>query len=294
MNHLMEHLKSQWKRINSYEPLSSGVEGAVYHINANKKFVVKILTDRGAFDMEKYVGSIPGIERSGGVRVHAHTTVRYRTRCYYALILDHASFGHKDVAFTMPAKDYLRRIRHNNDKLDAFHRLFAFKLKAFYRAVRGFHGDLHDQNVVVTLDKSRNLFNIVILDYGRFVPFFLNNHNHNDLDIDLDLDLDLKTVLDKGHRTFENVTRNLHFTYLGVPRRAYKRTGTRNPSASNRNMLQSQRYWKGAYYRLVPSRNTIDCLNKRTVLQLKQLLRDRNLKVSGNKSALCARLHFLS
>lgn len=298
MNHhvIMERLlnpragKWKWTRrpieIDSYKPLSSGVDGAVYEINANKKYVVKIMTDRDAFDMEKFVGSKPGIKRAGGVRVHGYTTIRSSRYYYYALILDHASFGHKDVAFTVPAKDYLVHIDNNHNKLHAFHRLFASKLKAFYRAVHGFHGDLHDQNVVVTLDKSRNLLNVVILDYGRFVPFDsllrLNHHNnHHD---------NLRKALDHGHRTFVNATRNQHFTYLGVPRRAYKQSGTRNPSASNRNMLRSQRYWKGAYNRLVAIKTPAPPCSKRTVVELKQMLRRRHLKVSGNKPELCARL----
>ena len=267
MNDIMERLKDvkkwEWWRgaggggpppinkIHNYKPLSRGVDGSVYEINKDKKYVVKIMTNRDAFDMERYVGLKAGIERSAGVRVHAYTTTTTTAasasaftaaRCFYAVLLDHASFGNKAVRFTMPAKDYLAHIKTQPQRREAFDRRFAQKLRAFYTTVQGFHGDLHNQNVVVTLDKRGHLLNIVILDYGRFVPF--NNGSNSGL-------YNLRTMLNIGHRRFEHATRNQHFSYLGVPRRAFKYTHTQNPSASNRNMLHSDIYWKRAYNRLI-------------------------------------------
>lgn len=290
MKQVMERLKHvDWNwtgrpiKINEYKPLSSGVDGYVYEINTNKRYVVKIMTNRDAYDMEKYVGSKAGIERSG-VRVHGY----YASKLYYALILDHASFGNRDVAFTMPAKEYLVNNNNTQSSLLEFDRMFGRKLRVFYNTVQGFHGDLHDQNVVVTLDKHKNLLNIVILDYGRFVPFDHRSGVFRATN-------DLRTMLNKGHREFKNVTYNQHFTYLNVPRRAYKKTGTRNPSASNRNMLQSERYWKRAYNRLVKQNYLIrnDVCTNRTVVELKQMLRNQNLKMTGKKEELCARLSLL-
>lgn len=296
--------------IKSYRPLSSGVDGAVYEINHDKRYVVKLMTDKDAFRMELYVGSIDGIRRSGGgVRVHAHASFTTDNNVrYYALLLDHASFGNPDIT-VVSAKDFL--LRNNNyssqqqrSNTAAFFRLFARKLTAFYRTTQGFHGDLHNQNVVVAVHKkSKLLVNVVIIDYGRFIPFgrrsgvFSNKNN-------------LRTMLDIGHREFQNVTRNQRFTYLGVPRRAYKVTGTRNPSGSNRNLLQSDVYWKRAYNKLVSENppaslntitrtiqglrlmkpNTFNGCSKHTVVELKQMLRERNMKVSGKRAELCARL----
>lgn len=219
-------------RIHEYKALASGVDGAVYDINKNKRYVVKIMTDRDAFDMEKYVGLKPGIKtKGGGVRVHGYTTYKR----FFVLIIDHTSFGSKDVAFTVPVKQFLRKYATNTGQYHAFLRLFATKLKGFYTTVQGFHGDLHTNNVVVSLDKAYRVVNVVILDYSRFVPFDFSdliNGNSN-----------LRTMLDVGHRSFLRVTRNLHFNYLGVPRRAFKKTRTKNPSASNRNMLESSVFW---------------------------------------------------
>lgn len=137
-------------KINSYRPLSSGVDGSVYEINHDKRYVVKLTTDRDSFRMERYVGSIDGIRRyGGGVRVHAHASFTSSNVRFYALLMDHASFGNPDVT-VVSAKHFLRN--HNNlqqqQRSAAFFRSFARSLAAFYRTTQGFHGDIHNNNVL--------------------------------------------------------------------------------------------------------------------------------------------------
>jgi hypothetical protein len=131
----------------------------------NQHFIIKITTfNKPGFEQqfknEIKVGTKPNIENVG-VQTHAW----FKTKDYGIQIMDNAIKGnehHKSIDLTNYKKTFTTE----------FYKLFAKNLLTFYKTTQGFHGDLHDQNVLIILNKKTNkVVNIIIIDYETFVPF---------------------------------------------------------------------------------------------------------------------------
>eukprot|EP00959_Pyramimonas_sp_CCMP1952_P051913 1085149-Pyramimonas_sp.AAC.1 len=132
---------------------------------------------------------------------------------------------------SMTVKDYFRVMR----EFDAasFRRMLKRTLRDFYLVVKGFHGDLHMQNVMVNVDAAGKPVSIKIIDYGSMLRF---------RDFDPTENMSLSTILKKGHRNMMN--RKLDFVEhfpVGTDIPMFKHKRGKNDYEfvrSNRNMLE--------------------------------------------------------
>lgn len=142
----------------------------VYDVHPGEnKYVLKVVRGRDKMTQllrEIDYGTRPGLRKGFHVRVHAFALDPKLTAGMY--LMDHASFGARDVFMTMTAKDYMK-----SDHFDpkAFRAAFRKALRRFYRAFRGFHGDLHASNVMVNLRSNYKIKNVILIDYANIVPF---------------------------------------------------------------------------------------------------------------------------
>lgn len=158
--------KTKLKKLTQWNQVYKGTHVAVFEETNESKYMLKILDKkfRIQFWTEIKYGQIPGIEKSG-VRVHAHAILENGSGVY---IMDHASMGDPNVSATMTVDMYSKKPFFNAVKLNT---MLKSTLLTFYRTVKGFHGDLHDGNVMVNLDKKNKLLSVKIIDYANITPF---------------------------------------------------------------------------------------------------------------------------
>lgn len=145
----------------------------VYDVNPGEnKYVLKVVRGRDKMTQlrrEIHYGTRPGLRKGFHVRVLGYK-LGQNSGMY---LMDHASFGARDVSVTMTAKDYMK-----SDHYDplAFKTAFRKALQRFYRTFQGFHGDLHASNVMVNLKRKNGsshykIKNVILIDYANIVPF---------------------------------------------------------------------------------------------------------------------------
>jgi hypothetical protein len=212
-------------RLTDWEKVYRGDFVSVYETD---QYMLKVVHKKhiNQFWSEVRYGQMPGIEKSG-VRVHAYTIMSNGKGAY---IMDHASMGNPKVDITMTVEAYAKQSYFNATR---FNKLFKKTLVTFYRTVRGFHGDLHDNNVLVNLDMNRKLVNIKIIDYANVTPFTRSQRLPTTYD----------ALLKKAHRDFQQLT----YTDLDeYPEGSGIRVKWQKdiPVRSNKNMLKRLPRWK--------------------------------------------------
>jgi hypothetical protein len=140
----------------------------VYDVNPGEnKYVLKVVRGRDKMTQlrrEIHYGTLPGLRKGFHVRVLGYKLGR-NSGMY---LMDHASFGARDVSVTMTAKEYMKS---NHYDPQAFKTAFRKALRRFYRTFNGFHGDLHASNVMVNLRPNNKIKNVILIDYANIVPF---------------------------------------------------------------------------------------------------------------------------
>ena len=220
------YLTRDFQKVNvtSYSQVYSTDNVGVYDINQDKRYVLKIVKSpklMPQFYRELKYGTIHGLNK-GQVRVHAFA-IHGRSGAY---VMDHVSFGDKSVV-SMTAEDYM-----NSSLFDkkTFRTKFQESLKLFYKTFKGFHGDLHAENVMVNVHKrTEKLKNVVIIDYANIQPFQRKT----------------KKVLENVHTAFLDVqSQNKVVEYppgSGIP---VKWVSGDIPVRSNKDMLNKLNEWK--------------------------------------------------
>lgn len=175
--------------------VSNGEYNQGVYTTSDNKYVVKIETSN-VFKNSKITqhGTKPQLKVNGGVRLHAFKT--FNKGKHVISIMDHASYGKKGVT-TFTAHNYFVHCSKSFDKPtnENIAKTFFEKLNKilhnFYKTVRGFHGDLHANNIMVIANANdvRNILDIRIIDYGNIVP----------LNVDVKT---LNTFLTEGHENF--------------------------------------------------------------------------------------------
>ena len=119
--------------------------------------------------------------RQFGVKVH-HYKINNKFGWY---IMDHFNYKYKN-AIVLSLNEYS-----SYGNIDHIFPLLYKKLIKFYQITKGYHGDLHTENIVVLLDPaSKDVIDIIIFDYGAHVKLqkftkrqtlseYLDNINHN-------------------------------------------------------------------------------------------------------------------
>ena len=148
--------------------------GDVYKIGTDNKYVLKIMVlnddnDVVIFKNEVRVGSIDGIE-AAGPKIYAYLY----DDDIGVYIMDNILKGRKDhVLYSM--YDYFKNVFGGSKECPSIRHIFYRKLRRtlirFYNITKGYHGDLHNENIMVVLDSDKKLVDIRIIDYGSHKPF---------------------------------------------------------------------------------------------------------------------------
>ena len=169
--------------------LGKGSYGVVKQLSLNKNsklYALKIVKfpkyyrrlEKFKFRHEVKVGKNKHIDKFG-VKIHYHKV----NETYGWYIMDHVQKRYPD-SHLYTLYQYFNMF--NYRKFPENHKLYTLlytKLKNFYKYAKGYHGDLHTKNMVVLLSKkdsieSDYLLDLIIYDYGTFVPFKANIANN--------------------------------------------------------------------------------------------------------------------
>lgn len=201
----------------------------VFQVNDSNKYVVKFVYFTAPADIESFlneirIGFLPSVD-TFSVNVHAYTYVN-KDGNYGIYVMDHVTSGKPGVK-SMSLYDYLNSPNLNYKSfIVKFHKV----LQSFYKATEGFHGDLHNQNVLVLLNKNNKLTKVKIIDFGMFTPF--KGYNRS---------MTLSQFLNLSQSTFDNMKSNHQSVYNGVPVKYFP---SGRPTRSNKSMLILQNFLK--------------------------------------------------
>jgi len=161
---------------NVYDLNKIGAEsmyGAVYQI-VSTDFIIKIMARRDRsdviiFDNEVNVGSMRGIGHVGP-RIYAYK--KTPTQMIYimnnVITQSNLASGHKLLTLSDYCKKILMACPPRGHPI---YKELSKTLVKFYTFTKGWHGDLHDQNILVILDSSNNVISTKIIDYGAHQKF---------------------------------------------------------------------------------------------------------------------------
>jgi hypothetical protein len=143
--------------------ISSGVYGKVYEYGTDKRYVVKQMTLKTQNDLKTFlneirIGMIPGIERVG-TRIYTFKI----DRSIGQYIMDHALRGETSLVMSTLQK-YIERF-HPSEMSPIFKKLKT-TLRNFWLITKGYHGDLHADNIAVIHKPDGTVVRVMILDYG--------------------------------------------------------------------------------------------------------------------------------
>ena len=198
MNKIVEEIQQDFKRMLpddlknleiDKKILGRGGFGIVKQLSLRrntKLYALKIVDfTKGNRDFEKFkffnevrTGGNKHIEKFG-LKTHFHKIKKN----YGWYIMDHLQKNHpKSQVYTL--FQYFQMFKRR--KIPRHHKLynlFYTKLKNFYKYTKGYHGDLHTKNIAVLMSKkdsiaSNNLLDLIIYDYGTFIPFSIPTSNN--------------------------------------------------------------------------------------------------------------------
>jgi hypothetical protein len=161
-------IKQKLERINK-----KSAYGDVYRIGTDNKYVLKVMicnnkSDFNTFKNELVVGSIDGIE-AVGPRIYAYLYANNIGE----YIMDNILKG-RDHHVLYSVYDYFMKVFGSN-KCPSIRHIFYRKLRRtlirFYNITKGYHGDLHSDNMMVVLDSNNKLLEVRIIDYGSHRTF---------------------------------------------------------------------------------------------------------------------------
>jgi len=207
--------------------------GSIYKI---KTVSLRTSSQKRDFENQIYIGCRPGIDNKAGVSVHAYGV---SMKGVGIIIMDHVTFG-KQGRTTMSSFDYMNSGFYNHKR---FTTLLHKTLHAFYSVTNGFHGDLHENNVMVVL-RNKWLEDIRLIDYGSFVPFrFGLNKRHESITFSDYMHITNQTF--KGlsnNRVHKMIINGVHVKRVnGVPVRSNKDALSKLPGYKTRGILQKLR-----------------------------------------------------
>ena len=181
-----------WKIANKKYPIPSELDtkqdvyrigeksayGAVYKIGNDDKYVLKLMifkdydyiyeSNFNIFMNEVEVGSVDNIEKAGP-RIYKYFYNKYGG----LYIMDNVLKGRKDHIM-MTLDKYLRNEYGFYKCPSADNPLYSIlreTLINFYNITKGYHGDLHGNNIMIVIDGDKKIVDIKIIDYGAHRKF---------------------------------------------------------------------------------------------------------------------------
>jgi len=150
--------------------------GKVYLLSDDNKYVLKEMdistpSLRRIFENEVTIGATPGII-AVGPKIYAFLISPNGKKGAY--IMDNFMKGHE--GFSMSLAQYAREHWRNSCPLssDLVIQDLKKKLSLFYRITKGYHGDLHSDNIQVIFDSQGKFKRVMIFDYGAHKLFKTN------------------------------------------------------------------------------------------------------------------------
>ncbi len=143
--------------------ISSGSYGKVFEMGTDKRYVIKQMPvkkeeERAIFLNEILIGMIPGIERVGP---KIYTFKIDGNNGYY--IMDHVLRGETNLEMST-LKQYIEKF-HPSEMAPVFKKLKT-TIRNFWIVTKGYHGDLHADNIAVVHEPDGTVVRVMILDYG--------------------------------------------------------------------------------------------------------------------------------
>lgn len=188
---------------NKLKLLGRGEFGRVYSVTnglTENRYVIKVVSFSTKDDIDKLmreiqIGSLSeintvGVKTHGFSFVDKYTLKSLKVPIKYGngslggaiIIMDHFLKGRNDIHH-LTLNKYMQTF-YQNSCPSSNHKLIKFlkrQLKIFYKITKGYHGDLHGDNMQVLLKKmdgeSSSIENIIISDYGSHIPFRNLNNN---------------------------------------------------------------------------------------------------------------------
>jgi len=190
-NNVIKQLVFTGKMFDKLKPIGEGAYGDVYSLTFkgnNVMYIIKISwfqneQDAKIFKNEANVGFTKGIEKTGpktiGVtylNVQTLGLFNSRRKAMFggALLMEHFLKG-DTTKISMPFVNYMKKYFKNScpHPNHRFYVIFKKQLKAFYKTTKGYHGDLHGENIHIILSGNSGdaIENVIIADYGAHKKF---------------------------------------------------------------------------------------------------------------------------
>lgn len=159
---------------------SESVNGVVYELGNDSKFVLKVMLEKITFEAdfknEVRVGHIQGIEKVG-TKIYNSSYGPIRTRDGVLMylgtyIMDHLKGGDANSQVVTLDK-YVRRYYGKScpKTKDTVLQMYVDLIFQFYQITKGWHADLHAENIQVILKKDGSVKTMKVIDYGSHTPF---------------------------------------------------------------------------------------------------------------------------
>ena len=148
--------------------ISSGAYGDVYQFGTDFKYVWKLMNIRDKDDLKIFmneirVGTTPGIERVGP-RIYGWSTPKTGTGMTGVYIMDNVLRGDTSLV-SQSLEAYIGKYHPTADA--PVFKMLKTTIRNFWLITKGYHGDLHGQNIaVLTKGNTPNVARVMIYDYG--------------------------------------------------------------------------------------------------------------------------------
>ena len=191
---------------------TGSAHGAIYELDSDSRKVIKVVIKTQPFQKEFFnevkVGRTPGIEQVG-TRIYQafyQEQREHRPRRWMGVyVMDHLKSGDSEnevITLRTYWEQYWKKETCPTSQ-DRILKMYVDLIFNFYKITRGWHGDLHSDNIQVIMNNGV-VTRMYVIDYGSHTPF-KNNSNLNKMTC-------LDQVLDKiennwammNTRTYDN------------------------------------------------------------------------------------------
>jgi hypothetical protein len=166
---------------------TKSTNGTVHPMDNGKvlKLMISKHNDQGDFKNEVQVGQTPGIE-AVGTKIYQNTYFEIKGYYIGAYIMDNLLTGTNGRLMSLH-QYWVKHYRNScpDDKNKAA-KMYTKLIYDFYKITKGWHADLHTENIQVVTDANGKLRHMKVIDYGSHMKFKSNISHMTCLDQILD------------------------------------------------------------------------------------------------------------
>lgn len=199
------------------------------------------INNKYTFNNELKVGSNQKLQKNFiGPYIYAYSTYKKGNQKYGAYIMDHWERGLDNVK-SSTLLDFLNKHKKscplpNSDLINRLEHL----LLSFYKITKGYHGDLHSNNIAVVTDSKNNILFLQIYDYGAHKKF-RNTQKFDKCSTLIDL---FKLIKSEFNENTKQIFNGVYFPPNTKTKVLYPNVG--QPYRSNTNVLKFVNKFKGS------------------------------------------------